>query len=220
MRVYHFLSAQNALSDIALRRIRISRYGDLNDPFELLAVNMGNDRALRRAMKEFKDEFNRKIGLLCFSRNWKSPVLWSHYASKHRGICLGFDLKDELAIDVEYADDRLPVSFQNGNPSKGLDEEFVSRLISTKSAHWKYEDEVRVQVKLDEGTIEDGSYFYPLDDELALREVVLGPLCGMSVDAVQALVDSLYPSIPVRKARLAFKFFQVVPDERYERKNG
>jgi len=37
MRVYHFLSATNALKDISKRRIKIAQFQDLNDPFELLA---------------------------------------------------------------------------------------------------------------------------------------------------------------------------------------
>ena len=92
MRVYHFLSSQNALSDIALRRMRISRYGDLNDPFELLAANVG-DGEVRRAVRAWKEDFHRTKGILCFSRTWDNPVLWSHYSEKHRGICLTFNVK-------------------------------------------------------------------------------------------------------------------------------
>jgi hypothetical protein len=40
--------------------------------------------------------------MLCFSRDWHNPVQWSHYADKHRGICLGFDVPDSLLVPVQY----------------------------------------------------------------------------------------------------------------------
>jgi hypothetical protein len=40
MRVYHFTSTEFGLSDIALKRLKISRIEDLNDPFELLAAEL------------------------------------------------------------------------------------------------------------------------------------------------------------------------------------
>src|SRR5262245_2779152 len=89
MLVHHLLSAENALSDISLRRIRISRIRDLNDPFELLA-GRSDDKWLRKILSDYAANFNRTNGLLCFSKNWGNPVLWSHYASKHRGMCLTF----------------------------------------------------------------------------------------------------------------------------------
>ncbi len=215
MRIFHFLSAQNALSDIVLRRIRISRYGDLNDPFELLAASLEN-RELRRVMHAWKDDFHNTLGLLCFSRAWENSVLWSHYAAKHRGIALGFDLADQFALEIRYSEERLPIQFKNGDPSQGLDQEFVQKLMLTKFVHWKYEEEVRMVMNLDDGTLEDGSYFYSISKDLELREVILGPLCSVPVETVQSLVDSIYQSVRVRKARLDFKWFKVVTDEQYE----
>ena len=42
MRVYNLTTAQFALSNIALRRLKVARFNDLNDPFELLAVDVTN----------------------------------------------------------------------------------------------------------------------------------------------------------------------------------
>ena len=43
MKLYHLTGAQFALSNLALCRIKISRFSDLNDPFELMAVNLSDD---------------------------------------------------------------------------------------------------------------------------------------------------------------------------------
>ena len=108
MRVYLLLTADNGMSNVSLRRIRISRVRDLNDPLELLAVR-ADIKELRMGLRNWIDEFNRDKGLLCFSKRWHNPVLWSHYAPKHRGMCLGFDASDELLQDVQYTKERLPI---------------------------------------------------------------------------------------------------------------
>ena len=88
MRVYYLTGAQFALSNLALRRIKIARFGDLNDPFELLGVDVG-DKKLREAILETKEQINKNRGLICFSKTWRNPLMWGHYAEKHMGMCLG-----------------------------------------------------------------------------------------------------------------------------------
>src|SRR5258706_10147132 len=148
MRVYHFLSAENALSNLALKRMRVSRIRDLNDPFELLAAKL-DEKQYRDGLRNWRTAFNETNGLLCFSKKWENPVLWSHYAVKHRGICLGFDLSDDLAEEMRYIPDRLPIRFVDDDPQKGLEESFVRDLLRTKFLHWQYEEEVRVFLRLD-----------------------------------------------------------------------
>lgn len=213
MRLYHLISTEHALSNIALKRMKIARLGELNDPFELLSASMG-DKNLRRALRSWKERMQEDIGLLCFSQAWKNPVLWSHYASKHRGICLGFDVKDELVNEVEYISERIPIELSADKPSAELDDKFVNRLLRTKFDHWRYESERRLFVKLDKNVREGGLYFSSFSKDLVLREVVLGPMCELPIDRVRSLVECAYEGVAVIKARLAFKWFSVVADER------
>ena len=46
-------------------------------------------------------------GVLCFSRGWHNPLLWSHYGDKHRGVCLGFDVPNAHIVHVSYNSSRL-----------------------------------------------------------------------------------------------------------------
>lgn len=216
-RVYHFQASEHALSNVALSRLRVSRFSDVNDPFELLAVNVGGHRDVRKHMQEWRTSLNTKEGLLCFSTDWQNPVLWSHYAAKHRGICLGFDLDPVIAKPVTYQSDRFVAKFDKRSVSDfELDAELVESLRCTKYKHWEYESEVRVFVDLASQCAEAGSYFYRFGAQLVLREVILGPLCDIPVDSVRTLVASLHPAAVVRKGRLAFKWFKVVPDERFD----
>lgn len=213
MRVYNLLPAEYAISSIALRRIKISRYGELNDPFELMAGHVA-DQAFRKALKQLKVQFHNEKGVICFSRSWKNPVLWSHYGDRHRGVALGFDIQDEYANVINYSAERLPPQFVDGKPDRGLDENFVGRMIHTKYQHWAYEEEVRLHVSLDEGTKEGSLFFYDFGPSLTLREVILGHECTVSITKVRELVGKSYDGVAVTKARLAFQTFSVVTDMR------
>jgi len=215
VRVFHFLNADHGQDDIARRRVRISRFRDLNDPFELLAVK-NEDEKFRKGLRSWGEHFDKVYGLLCFSRDWHNPLLWGHYADKHRGLCLGFDLADTLVRRVNYVSERIPLRFEKGDPSRALDKGFVEHLLLTKYEHWRYEDEVRVLIELSPKLPnEKGSYFFPFSGKLVLRNVILGARCKLSIDRVRKDVRSGYgKAASVTQARLAFKRFAVVYDER------
>lgn len=217
MRVYHLLSAQHGISNVALSRIKIARYHDLNDPFELLAGEL-SERQLRVAVAEMKKDFHETKGIISFSKSWKNPVLWSHYADKHHGMALGFDIVDKYANEVDYSLTRIPVKYVDGNPSNGIDLDYVRKITRTKYKHWEYENEVRMHVGLDEGVCEGGLFFMPFSADVKLSEVVLGHSCPISIEQIRELISRVHPNVTVIKARLAFKTFEVVTDQRSVKK--
>lgn len=200
-------SSNHAISNIALKRIKISRFGDLNDPFELLAAKATNKK-LRKALRSWKQEFHETKGLLCFSENWSNPVLWSHYADRHRGISLGFDVSNDLTLPVNYSKDRVEIRFEGNDPNNGLSEAFVDELLRTKYDHWIYEEERRVFVGLDEGTNENGLYFYPFDSFIKLREIVVGANCKIpmkqSTETVQDHLELVAQNRGISRKRILF----------------
>jgi hypothetical protein len=106
MIVYRFLSESRALEALRDRRLKLSLINELNDPFEFMAIDVG-DKRVRRSFAKVKAIQSRTTGLLCFSTKWSNPLLWSHYADRHRGICLGFDVARELVQPVDYAKERI-----------------------------------------------------------------------------------------------------------------
>ena len=214
MRIYHLLSAGHAVNNIALKRIKVARYADLNDPFELLAGELSN-RNLRRAVSALKMEFHKSRGLLCFSRSWRNPVLWSHYGDKHHGVALGFDVDNEFGALINYSDKRLAAKFRKGTRDNELDPEFVKDLIYTKYIHWEYEEEFRLHVDLDKAQKEGGLFFTEFEDiGIELKEVILGHSCRVPIEKIRKLVSANYEKIDVIKARLGFREFEVVVDQR------
>src|ERR1035437_1262268 len=171
MRVYYLTGAQFALSNLALRRIKISRFEDLNDPFELLGVDVG-DKAYRAAFRATKEQISASRGLVCFSRSWSSPLMWGHYAERHTGIGLGFDVPDELLAPVIYAKSLLKMKIDPKTKVPKPTKKVVNQLLRTKFFDWNYEDEVRLFIGLDHDTAESGKYFLPFSENLVLREVI------------------------------------------------
>jgi len=103
-------------------------------------ANHGEETIL--AMRE---KTNLSSGVACFSARNDSLLMWSHYASKHEGICLKFSTDDDLfakAKSVVYSDSMPSIDLVRIQVDESYD--FVSKLYCTKSIDWKYEEEWRV----------------------------------------------------------------------------
>lgn len=122
--------------------------------------------------KEFEDIFDgilNKIkavaGISCFSKSFKKTLMWSHYADKHSGICLGFNiipigLPKFSLLEVNYVDRIVPLNY--------FKKKHVALLywLYTKSKVWEYEEEVRAVYQENNGLIS----FSPKN----LREIYYG----------------------------------------------
>jgi len=173
MRVYHFLSAEHGLDDLWKRRLKVSTFDKINDPFELNAIQfqLSRDQYLFQSLKE---NYLSKIGMICFSKCYDNPVQWSHYADRHRGICLGFDIEYNEENDVNYVNHRAMI--ENFFARSFADQEkTIYKILTTKFEHWKYEKEHRVFMNLSEIMLENGFYFRTFDENILLREVLIGP---------------------------------------------
>jgi hypothetical protein len=205
MRVFHFLNEEYGLKDLRERRLKIALIMELNDPFEFLGPEL-SDRAKRRDLLDAKKTLAKEHGLLCFSGGWRNPVHWSHYGDKHRGLCLGFDVPDEMLKQVVY------VTARSKWPET-LTEDFAKAFLFTKFAHWSYEDEYRVFTTLEEQ--ENGVYFAEFSDQLKLRQVIVGAESTTTrADITEALGD-LADGVEAFKARVGFRSFRVVRNQKY-----
>jgi len=128
-------------------------------------------------------------------------MLWAHYADKHRGICLGFDVFDELFHQVSYVTSRPPMP-------KFADQSFIKSLMFTKYVHWSYEDEFRAYISLQE--CEDGLYFANFAAEMKLRQILIGTESSVTRAEVATALGERKRRVESFKVRAAFGAFNIV----------
>lgn len=108
-------------------------------------------------------EMKHGRGVLSLAGNWNSPLMWSHYADEHRGICIEYDVSlsvCEPPKKIDYKGDRGILAseikkwvFDNSISAKEMIEQ---KYFYTKANQWEYEEEWRYvkHVKLDEERIQ------------------------------------------------------------------
>lgn len=81
-------------------------------------------------------------GIYCMSKINDSTLMWSHYADKHKGVCIGFKVPTmsgpTITVEVKYEDEITPLehSFETSGTSV--------KWMCSKSKVWEYENEVRM----------------------------------------------------------------------------
>ena len=166
---------KNYFTDFILKS---SRYGEFNDPFDLVLSDYYASLSEEDA-KEFYDAKPDYINtidyynetymeiqggaqasttVLCFSETFSSILMWSHYASSHTGLCIGYDAKCDFFNSKSYCKDSQnighlrPVVYTESRPQFN----FINDLINNtngwfvKSPDWSYEKEHRILLPISE----------------------------------------------------------------------
>lgn len=102
-----------------------------------------SDDFWRRNHEQTKKQINEMYGICCLTTKNDNLLMWAHYANSHTGICIGFNTEllykseNPMILKVTYSDTfpKIPL-FENGSG--------MLSLTTTKSKHWKYEDEYRL----------------------------------------------------------------------------
>lgn len=213
MRLYYMTSLRVAQIILAERRMKLSLFHELNDPFELLGVSLG-EKTVRGLYKEVRKYYEENVGILCFTKDWRSPVMWAHYADKHYGVCLGFDFPEHLVEAVEYESARIQHTGDLQAPLMGLDEKKLKAMMLTKYKDWSYECEHRFFSHLEEKDSKTGFYYVDFSEDMKLAEVILGARCCESVAELSTKYSKLNNQVEFWKVRAAFTKYEMVDDRR------
>jgi Protein of unknown function (DUF2971) len=215
MRVYYLTSTKWAEVILKERRLKLARFGELNDPFELSLID-SRQRDTRKVVKPMTDYFAKTIGVICFGANWASPVIWAHYGDKHFGVALGFDVQGQLLTRIQYTDKKIPVPFGSHLPKYGLSAALLSKVRMTKATDWSYEREYRVESALRIKDPVTGLYYVDCGPHLALREVIVGHRCGWTAGTIRPMLGTVSQRVRICKARPAFGRFEMVENEQFK----
>ncbi|MDF0378469.1 DUF2971 domain-containing protein [Methylophilus sp. YYY-1] len=213
MRAYYLTSEKWALEAIKKRRLKLSRLDEMNDPFELLGVSLKTKES-RSVFLQLKKELNEEIGILCFSKTWHNPVMWSHYGNRHKGLCLGFDLMDDWTFPISYKGVRLKEDTEKG--VRENKETLGHQLLTTKYKHWEYEREVRMIIQLKHAVKDKEYYFLPFCNALNLREVIIGARNDTRPEKVSSNISTEDFKVKITKSRMAFGSFKIVMNKAFK----
>lgn len=166
------------LDSLVKGSIYFARPASLNDPFDcqvdvkksaLHAISQlsGTKKEILRKISKAKGYFSviqdrmKKVGVCSFSLSLEEPLLWSHYADEHRGVCLTYKFTEEFILEktneivgaspVEYDIDPLTNWFIENTPSKYNENfesdftvELLKKVLIVKGRGWGYEGEFRI----------------------------------------------------------------------------
>jgi hypothetical protein len=103
--------------------------------------------ASRQLERSLSRDSNDKAGILCLTEGCTDILLWSHYADRHKGVCLEFrtDVKDSIfarAHPVKYSGQYPRLNLQDLVENKAYRD--AAEWMLTKSSVWSYEQEWRI----------------------------------------------------------------------------
>ncbi|MBY6900205.1 DUF2971 domain-containing protein [Clostridium botulinum] len=162
----------NYKENIKKGQIWLSRSDGFNDPYDCalfanIEKSIENDKDYKNLIQQYdtsiindvyndlkeksenelddysKSKINKNIYVSCLSERNDSILMWSHYANKHRGICIEYNFKDfydkcKTIFPVIYTN-----RFEDHITVVGQENKSILFAI-TKAEDWRYEKEWRV----------------------------------------------------------------------------
>jgi hypothetical protein len=137
--------------------------------------NIGNSKIYSEALGKKKKEFK----VSCFSEVSDNILMWSHYADKHKGICIGFDLahacEDYVLYPVNYISQVQKIDGMTNTPY------VFYHLVTVKADCWAYEKEIRAVSK-------NGNPLQQFPKE-AVKEIIFG--CKVKPSTISSTVKEI-----------------------------
>lgn len=210
MRLYYMTTLETLETYILPElRIRLSTFDTVNDPFELLGTRQ-TDREGRRHFDALYKHWVKTLGFVSFSDNWKSPLMWGHYAKNHTGVCLGIEVPDCRPLQVSYKPEMLEILLEMSPMEAAVDEDVIKQVVTTKFKDWEYEHEWRYVERLVNKDEVTGFYYVDFSPDFELREIIAGARCERSLEDIRKQVFGNTETITMIKARAAFGTFSMV----------
>jgi len=125
MILHHYYSDENDFAERSIKNngIYLNNIVNFNDPLEPYAIfhkfKNENNEILSLEKPEIIDLKTINIGAFCMTTDCKNFLMWSHYANKHRGLCIGYKMP-------KINDDRFKIYNLKANVSDSPNANFYS----------------------------------------------------------------------------------------------
>lgn len=138
---------EKALKKMGDHRYMTTEYGDYKTDPE---VEKYYKRRLGSEIKQLVDAEMDSRGVLSLAERWDCPLMWSHYADEHRGLCIEYDMNDNVCSHIKPVDYRRPRSIKitelmqwKLHKSAEAEQNVLDTYFFAKSSQWRYEKEWR-----------------------------------------------------------------------------
>jgi hypothetical protein len=202
---------QNDLNDcLAYTNVKVSK-ASLNimyNEFEKPIISAGkyknfkiakiSDEGYGEMLAKTKTTILSALKCSCFSENLLNPLMWSHYASQHRGFALEFqEIKNifyrNFITEMQYSKNKRTFPVReilsvhkdlSGNTSKSARSWYtLLKYLSHKDRYWKYEQEWRLW------TLKDNKVQFPKD---SIKAIYFGARCDSDyIKTTLTILESL-----------------------------
>jgi hypothetical protein len=175
----------------------------------------------RTFFKEYLKKFNQYIDdrlIYCVSGNNNHNLMWSHYASNHKGFCIEFQFPDpdEQPSPISYEEHipSIPLIFFLQSHFARINNQIeiiTLNALHTKLDDWEYEDEYRwiASDKIKPDLLEiDRCTFFPYEPSW-VKSIIFGR--RMSSRAKQFIIDNLPFRTEFKQAIEAKESIEIVP---------
>lgn len=184
---------------------------EANDPFEFMPAFQGVASNKALALEAIKQS---RMLISSFSRSCHIPAMWSHYAARGTGVCLGFktavscgvlpetdslaicnDLKAYPVLSSITVDSIkfVPVLYMRKRikPSDNLDAYTKSYIAAcVKNISWEYEREFRLIIREDDASYVKNGYYFTKPIMTLLDSIILGPNCSVSLTYIRQFLKT------------------------------
>ncbi len=138
---------------------------------------------LNTELENHLKELKSKYGICCFTKDYRNILLWSHYASGGKGLCLVFK-RQQLLDSLNSSDNNIvkikDVKYEEVTFSinqKRIDREELEKPLYHKLKEWDYEKEVRLYSKFD-----DNNKRFLKFDPKSLKAIITGDKFGLGTN--------------------------------------
>ncbi|MCU1079896.1 MULTISPECIES: DUF2971 domain-containing protein [Stenotrophomonas] len=150
-------------------------------------------------------------GVLSLASSWSCPLMWSHYADQHMGICLEYATANHVAGSIRQVSYDKPRSIKMSDVAKWrleadpiARERVIETAFLSKAPAWAYEKEWRVLAKA------SSSRGAPFD----LSAIYFGARCPSAVQtAIVKTMHDVSPKVDMFNVRFSTESFELKKEE-------
>jgi hypothetical protein len=155
---------------------------------------------ISRMSREVSTTIAARYRVYCLGPDVNNLLMWAHYANNHKGICLEFNLRNEVmcsAMGCVYLKEYPAIRAYSRSEDDNLS------IVLAKAEVWSYEMEYRL-IALERSAGQISPNVLMTDNNLlpipngALVAVIVG--CQGDYDRIKALVASIAPDVKIKQA--------------------